>query len=160
VPAHACHSSLITTELSVDTTPGSQHAEHQPSSATACEGSAHCDIVRQVRNAKKLIVVGAGTVAAGVASLALMSTGVAGAAPDESGKTYSEALADLKAAGYTAVMSTVVGDKVAQGDCTVVRQNSTKASAFVGGGVSAPSSAKKVYLSLDCTKPPASSSGG
>ena len=113
-----------------------------------------------MKNGRKLIVVGAGALAAGGASLTLMSTGVAGAAPDESGKTFSEAQADLKTAGYTAVMSTAVGGSVAQGDCTVLRQSTTKASGFVGGDVTAPSSSPKVYLSLDCSKPPKSNSGG
>jgi hypothetical protein len=113
-----------------------------------------------VRNVKKLVVVGAGALAAGAASLTLMSTGVAGAAPDVSGQTFSEAQAALKEAGYTAVVSTAVGDTVAQGDCTVVRESTTRASAFVGGDVTAPASTPKVLLSLDCSTKPKSSSGG
>jgi hypothetical protein len=56
--------------------------------------------------------------------MTLSSTGVAGAAPDMSGKTFSEAQAALKQAGYTAVVSTSVGDKTAQGDCKVIRSQS------------------------------------
>jgi hypothetical protein len=116
-----------------------------------------------VKNANKLIVVGAGVLAAGAATLTLMSTGVAGAAPDVSGQTFSEAQAALKEAGYTAVVSTAVGDAVSQGDCTVVRQNTTTASSFVGGDWTGQGStaSSKVMLSLDCSTPPkaASSSG-
>jgi PASTA domain len=111
------------------------------------------------RQVKKLVVVGAGALAATGASLALVSTGVAGAAPDVSGKTFSEAQTALKQAGYTAVMSTAVGDTVVQGDCTVVRQETTVASPFVGGDVTAPKSSPRVLLSLYCTKKPKPASG-
>ena len=108
---------------------------------------------------KKLLVVIAGAGAAIGASLPLINTGVAGAAPpDVSGDTFSEAQAALKESGYTAVMSTTLGDKLAQGDCKVVRQETTTASAFVGGDVSAPSSNPKVRLSLHCNPEPKSSS--
>jgi beta-lactam-binding protein with PASTA domain len=108
---------------------------------------------------KKLLIVGAGALAATGASLTLISTGVAGAAPDTSGQTFSEAQATLKAAGYTAVMSTTFGDKVAHSDCTVVRQETVMGSAFAGGGWPGKTSSPKVLLSLDCSKPPKSSSG-
>jgi hypothetical protein len=109
---------------------------------------------------KKLLIVGAGALAATAASLTLASTGVAGAAPpDTSGQTFSEAQASLKSAGYTAVVSTTIGDKVAQGDCTVVRQQTTMGTAFAGGGWPGKSSSPKVLLSLDCSKPPKGSSG-
>ena len=107
---------------------------------------------------KRLIIIAAGVVAAIAASLTLMSTGVAGAAPDVSGQTFSEAQATLKEGGYAAVMSTAVGDTLAQGDCTVVRQETTMATAFVGGDVTAPSSTPKVLLSLNCTAKPKSGS--
>jgi beta-lactam-binding protein with PASTA domain len=107
---------------------------------------------------QKLIIIAAGLVAAVAASLTLMSTGVAGAAPDVSGQTFSEAQATLKESGYAAVMSTAVGDTLAQGDCKVVRQETTMASAFVGGDVTAPASTPKVLLSLDCVAKPKSGS--
>jgi beta-lactam-binding protein with PASTA domain len=109
---------------------------------------------------KKLLVVGAGALAATAASLTLVSTGAAGAAPpDTSGQTFSEAQATLKSAGYDAVMSTMIGDKVARSECTVVRQQATMGTAFAGGGWPGKSSSPKVLLSLDCSKPPKSSSG-
>ena len=106
---------------------------------------------------KKLLVLAAGALAATAASLTLVSTGVAGAAPDTSGQTFSEAQATLKTAGYTAVMSTTIGDQVAQNDCTVVRQQTTTGGAFVGGDwPGSSSSSPKVLLTLDCTKAPKS----
>ncbi|MCW2652492.1 MAG: hypothetical protein QOE41_2002 [Mycobacterium sp.] len=82
--------------------------------------------------AGKLVVVGAAAAAAGVAALTLSSTGVAGASPDQSGKTFSEAQATLKMLGYTPVTRVTVGDKTAQGDCTVVRQQDLGAPATAG----------------------------
>jgi hypothetical protein len=70
----------------------------------------------------KLVVFGAAAAGAGAASLALFSTGVAGASPDQTGKSFSEAQATLKTAGYTPIVSIAVGDKTAQSDCKVIRQ--------------------------------------
>jgi hypothetical protein len=70
---------------------------------------------------KKLTVIGAAA-AAGAGLMTLLDTGVAGASPDVSGKTFSEAQAALKRYGYTAAAMTAVGDKTAQSDCKVVRQ--------------------------------------
>jgi hypothetical protein len=56
----------------------------------------------------------------------------------------------LTEAGYSAVVSTSVGDKLAQGDCTVIRQETTSAAPFVGGDVNAPATKPKVMLSLSC----------
>ena len=108
----------------------------------------------------KLLVILAGALAAIGASLTLVSTGVAGAAPDVSGQPFSEAQAALKAAGYTAVVSTTVGASVAQGDCTVVRQSSIKSSAFAGGDWPASTASPKVLLSLDCSSKPKPRPGG
>jgi beta-lactam-binding protein with PASTA domain len=107
---------------------------------------------------KKLVVLAAGVLAAIAAGLALVSAGVAGAAPDTTGQTFAEAQAALKAAGYQAVVSTSIGDRVSQGDCTVVRQQTTMASPFTGGDVQTPNSSPRVLLSLDCSKAPPSSS--
>ena len=101
---------------------------------------------------KKLIVIGAGVFAAAVASLTLISQ--ADAAPDQTGETFAEAKAALTAAGYSAVVSTSIGGQLSQDDCTVVRQETTTASAFAGGDVSAPSAKPRVLLSLNCTKQP------
>jgi hypothetical protein len=108
-----------------------------------------------VKNVKKLTVVGAGVLAAGATALTLIDTGVAGAAPDTSGQTFSEAQAALSKSGYQAVMGSSVGDDVSQGDCLVTRSQGTMAAPFIGGGNlggGAPSGKPKVVLSLDCTK--------
>ena len=105
-----------------------------------------------VKNVKKLTVVGAGVLAAGATALTLISTGVAGAAPDTSGQTFSEAQAALSKSGYQAVMGSSVGDDVSQGDCLVTRAQGIMATPFVGGDVSAQGGKPKVLLSLDCTK--------
>ena len=105
-----------------------------------------------MKGVKQLVVVGAAALAAGAASLTLMSTGVAGAAPDMSGQTFSEAQAALSKSGYQAIMATTVGGPIPQADCLVTRSEATTASPFVGGDVTAPSGKPKVLLSLDCTK--------
>ena len=105
---------------------------------------------------RKLVVILAGVVAAVAASLIMISQ--AGAAPDQTGQTFAEAKAALANAGYAPVVSSSVGDKVAQDDCLVVRQQTTTAPPFVGGGVSAPSSKPRVLLSLNCDPPPKPSS--
>jgi beta-lactam-binding protein with PASTA domain len=94
---------------------------------------------------KKFIVLGAG-VAAAAASMALVGTGVAGAAPDVTGQTFSEASAALSGAGLKAVVSSAVGDQKAQSDCVVTRQ---RTSSTPQNG-SHPSSGTKVLLSLNC----------
>ena len=95
---------------------------------------------------KKLIVLGAGVAAAAAASLALVGTGVAGAAPDVSGQTFSEASATFSAAGLKAVVSSKVGDKKAQSDCIFTRQQAT--SKPQSGNH--PTSNTTVKLSLNC----------
>jgi hypothetical protein len=74
----------------------------------------------------KLIVLAVGAFAAIAMSLTLVSQ--AGASPDTTGETFSEASAVLTEAGYSAVVSTSVGSRLAQSDCTVTRQQD------VGGG--------------------------
>jgi hypothetical protein len=71
---------------------------------------------------KNLIVGAAAVAAAGASSMTLFSTGVAGAAPDMTGKTFSEAQAALSQNGYTAVAQVAIGDKVPQSNCIVMRQ--------------------------------------
>jgi hypothetical protein len=71
---------------------------------------------------KKLITSAA---IAAATSIFLLGGGVAGAAtaPDETGKKYSDAVADLKKAGYTVEVSTTVGDQLPQSDCLVTSQH-------------------------------------
>ena len=82
----------------------------------------------------KVVVLGVAGTAAGLAAWTLTSTGVAGAQPSVTGKTYSEAQATLSSMGYTPVVASVIGDKTAQSNCMVVRQQDlTTSTVFVGG---------------------------
>jgi len=77
------------------------------------------------------VAVGAGACAS---SLALWSAAVAGASPDMTGKSYSDAKSALGQAGFTAVASVAVGDKTPQSSCKVVHQQDFPISAiFVSG---------------------------
>ena len=93
---------------------------------------------------QKLVVVGGGGAAAGLAALTLSSTGVAGAQPSVTGKTFSEAQATLGSMGYTAVVSTVIGDKATQANCMVVRQQD-----FPGGAQWAASTVNSIFTGND-----------
>ncbi|HXA12380.1 MAG TPA: hypothetical protein VNW93_09385 [Mycobacterium sp.] len=68
------------------------------------------------------IVRCAAAAGAGAASMIWLATGVAAASPDLSGKTFAQAQASLKLAGYSAVVGSVIGDKTAQNDCAVIGQ--------------------------------------
>jgi beta-lactam-binding protein with PASTA domain len=91
----------------------------------------------------KILVVAAAAFAAIAATAILISNGRARATPVVSGRTFSEAQAALREAGYTAVASTSVGDQLPQSDCIVVRLQS--------------SSDSRVLLSLRCYQPADSS---
>ena len=66
---------------------------------------------------KKLVVLGAGTAMA--ASAALFGAGVAAAAPDVVGDTYSDAEQAISNSGGDAVVASRFGDKLEQDDCIV-----------------------------------------
>jgi hypothetical protein len=101
---------------------------------------------------KKLIVIGASAFAATAASLAVISQ--AGAAPDQTGETFANAKAALTQAGYSVVVSSSAGDQLSRDDCIVVRQETTAASGFAGGGWPGAGKGNRVLLSLDCHKQP------
>jgi hypothetical protein len=109
-----------------------------------------------------------------------LSGGVAAASPDMTGKTYSDAQSALKQAGFTAVLSVAVGDKLAQGDCKVIHQHdmtpgiaswitsNTVNNVFVGGdqptnftgpGYGNQPTAGRVMLTLSCYGAKDSASG-
>jgi hypothetical protein len=70
----------------------------------------------------------------GASALALWSAAGAGASPDMTGKSYSNAQTALSQAGFTAVPSVAVGDKAGRANCTVVHQQDFPITAiFVGG---------------------------
>ncbi|WP_162464718.1 MULTISPECIES: hypothetical protein [unclassified Mycolicibacterium] len=69
---------------------------------------------------KKLVVVGAGAaVATGAAVSMLFGTGIAAAAPDVVGHTYSDASSAIGDSGASAKVAVTVGSQLSQGDCIV-----------------------------------------
>lgn len=68
---------------------------------------------------KKLILIGAGSVASAAAAMTFVGNGVASAAPDVVGKTYAEASAAISEEGGTATIATRVGDRLAEEECLV-----------------------------------------
>lgn len=68
----------------------------------------------------KMLVVGAGAAAAtGAAVSLLFGAGVAAAAPDVVGQTYSDASSAIEDSGSSAKVAVTVGSKLSQGDCIV-----------------------------------------
>jgi hypothetical protein len=67
----------------------------------------------------KKLVVGAGTVVAGAAVALLSGAGVAAAAPDVVGYTYSDASSAIENSGSSAKVAVSVGSKLSQGECIV-----------------------------------------
>jgi hypothetical protein len=109
----------------------------------------------EVFSVKKLIVSAAAGFAGIAVWMVLASTGVASASPDVSGKTFSEAQSVLSGVGLTAVSTTAIGDKQAQGDCTVVRQQDVPSVAWQPPGWPAAGGppTKQVLLTLQCYPP-------
>jgi hypothetical protein len=69
----------------------------------------------------RLIAFGAGSaVASAAVTAALFGAGVASAAPDVVGSTYSDASEAIEQSGGTAVVASRFGDKLDEGDCIVV----------------------------------------
>lgn len=68
----------------------------------------------------KKLVVGAGAViATGAAVSLLFGAGVAAAAPDVVGQTYSDASSAIEDSGSSAKVAVTVGSKLSQSDCIV-----------------------------------------
>lgn len=100
---------------------------------------------------KKLIVLGAGTaVAAGatVSSL-LFGAGMASAAPDVVGQTYSDAVEAIQNSGGSPKVAVAVGSRLSQGDCIVTNVWDAPFVRDIGGGEFGHSSGE-VMLSLNC----------
>lgn len=69
---------------------------------------------------KKLVVFGGTAVGAGaVVSAALVGAGVAVAAPDVVGHTYSDAASAIQDSGSSPKIAVTVGSRLSQGDCIV-----------------------------------------
>ena len=92
---------------------------------------------------KKLTII-AGAAAA-TASAALFGAGIAGAAPDVVGDTYSDASSTIEQSGGTAVVATRTGSGADTGDCIVT--NAWDAS-FIREGTSA--NGREVMVALNC----------
>ena len=69
---------------------------------------------------KKLIVVGTGAIGA-LAVSGLLGGGVAAAADDYAGQTYSDASSAASDSGQTVVVASRVGSTLSEGDCIVAR---------------------------------------
>ena len=102
----------------------------------------------------RTLVIGS-TVACAVTAAIVEATGPAQAAssPSVVGQKYSAAESTLTSAGYTPIVSTTVGDKVARADCLVTNQ--------VDQSVPPPentsaSATNQTLLSLNCEAPLAS----
>ena len=83
----------------------------------------------EVRQLKKLIVLGTGSVGTAAAAMALFGTGIA-AADDYAGQTYADASSAASDAGQTVVVASRVGDWLAQDDCIVT---SSQPAPFIHG---------------------------
>jgi hypothetical protein len=100
---------------------------------------------------KMLIKVAASAAAAiAAASAALWGAGIAGAAPDVVGDTYSDAAAAIQQNGGTAVIATRVGSGADEDECIVT--NAWDAS-FIREGAS---SSGEVMVALNCNSQVAS----
>jgi hypothetical protein len=93
--------------------------------------------------------------AAGAAVAVSLGSGIASASPSVWGKTYAEAAAALKNAGFTPVVAVKVGDRLAQYDRLVTGQVDESTPTF-GNKKYAINHAKTVLLTLNCYPTPAS----
>jgi hypothetical protein len=80
------------------------------------------------------------------ATSAMFGAGVAGAEPDLSGMTYSEAASAIQQMGATPKVSARVGDRLSEGDCVVTGHTRSAAPphGFPGAG------SNLVLVALDC----------
>lgn len=92
----------------------------------------------------KMLTILTGAAAAAGASAALFGAGIAAAAPDVVGDTYSDAASTIQQSGGTAVIATRVGSGADEGDCIVT--NAWDAS-FIREGTS---SSGEVMVALNC----------
>lgn len=92
----------------------------------------------------------AASVAAGFVTLLALNTAVANADPDVVGKQYGEAKGLLYQANLRPVVSTIVGDRVAQDQCFVV--STSKVTARDSSGVA---TTNQVQVNLNCYARPA-----
>jgi hypothetical protein len=99
---------------------------------------------------KKLIVLGAGSIAGAAAAIstALLGSGIAAAAPDVVGQTYADASTAIEDEGGTAVVAVRTGDKLEQDECVVTNAWDAPFMRDVGDAFEHADS--EVMLSLNC----------
>ena len=104
----------------------------------------------------KKIIITAGTVgAAGVAigALGLFGAGIASAAPDVVGQTYSDAVSAIEDEGGTAKISVTVGDRQdAMGDCLVTNATDAPFVRDVDWAGEFGHADSEVLLTLNCNR--------
>ncbi|QRY51891.1 hypothetical protein [Mycolicibacterium septicum] len=97
----------------------------------------------------KKVVVGAGAaIATGAAVSLLFGAGVAAAAPDVVGQTYSDASSAIEDSGSSAKVAVTVGSKLSQGDCIVT--NAWDAPFVRDSGGSFGHADSEVMVALNC----------
>jgi hypothetical protein len=99
----------------------------------------------------KMFIILAGGFATATVSAGLFGAGVAGAAPDVVGDTYSDAKTAIRQSGASAVVATRVGSGADEGDCIVT--NAWDAS-FIREGRNA--NGREVMVALNCNSQVAS----
>lgn len=97
---------------------------------------------------KKLVVGAGAAVATGAAVSMLFGAGVAAAAPDVVGQTYSDASSAIEDSGASAKVAVTVGSKLSQGDCIVT--NAWDAPFVRDSGGSFGHADSEVMVALNC----------
>ncbi|MGV0804283.1 hypothetical protein [Mycolicibacterium setense] len=97
---------------------------------------------------KKLVVGAGAAVVTGAAVSMLFGAGVAVAAPDVVGQTYSDASSAIEDSGASAKVAVTVGSKLSQGDCIVT--NAWDAPFVRDSGGSFGHADSEVMVALNC----------
>lgn len=97
---------------------------------------------------KKLVVGAGAAIATGAAVSLLFGAGIAAAAPDVVGQTYSDASTAIEDSGSSAKVAVTVGSKLSQGDCIVT--NAWDAPFVRDSGGSFGHADSEVMVALNC----------
>ncbi|WP_029110419.1 hypothetical protein [Mycobacterium sp. URHD0025] len=97
---------------------------------------------------KKLVVGAGAAIATGAAVSMLFGAGVAAAAPDVVGQTYSDASTAIEDSGASAKVAVTVGSKLSQDDCIVT--NAWDAPFVRDSGGSYGHADSEVMVALNC----------
>jgi hypothetical protein len=99
----------------------------------------------------KKIIISAGAIGAAGFAMGLFGAGIAAAAPDVVGMTYSDAVSQIEDGGGTAKIAVTVGDRQdAMGDCLVTSATDSPFVRDDGGEFS--HSSDEVLLALNCNR--------